>query len=68
MKFWRVKALKMHDRIIELLVQKLTSALSVVDSITRETVLAEWSLVNPSPQCPFVGDLMNRIHLALVVG
>lgn len=58
----------MHDRIIELLVQKLTFALSEVDSRTRETVLAEWSLVNPSPQCPFVGVLMNRIHLALIAG
>lgn len=58
----------MQDRIIELLVQKLTSAISEVDSSTRETVLAEWSLVNPSPQCPFVGALMNRIHLALVAG
>lgn len=58
----------MQVRIIELLSQKLASAIREVDILNQEKVLAEWSLINPSPQCPYISDLMNRIHSALVAG
>lgn len=58
----------MQVRIVELLSQKLASAIREVDLINQEKVLAEWSLINPSPQCPYISDLMNRIHSGLVAG
>lgn len=59
---------KMQDSMVELLVQKLICSIREVDIHTQDKVLAEWSLISPSPQCPFINDLMNKIHLALVAG
>lgn len=58
----------MQAKIVELVSQKLASAIGEVDILNQEKVLAEWSLTNPSPQCPYISDLMNRIHSALIAG
>ena len=64
----KIMSTNLEVKIIELLEQKLTHALDQVDKLTQEKVLTEWSSINPSQQCPYVTNLMNKLHLDLVKG